>query len=419
MYFSYFDINTVTEGVIKNGVKKLDPYRVKVQKIVERNDDSQPEYSLVHAQNPAVHDQIADLVKQFKGIRHLIVVGIGGSNLGLEAVHSVLGEQKVTLHTLDTVSAVELQQLIDSLSAVTSVKKLAVCVISKSGNTAETLVNAGVLLDILQQKYKDAIYQQTIFIGNPGTDFMKTGKRMKVNTVPMPEIVGGRYSVSTEVGLVPLALLGHDVDAFMAGILDATHTEFESVVAENAVRLNHYMGKGFRHYNFFAFEKRLEKVGAWYRQLMAESLGKEFDENKKPVTKGFVPTISTPVELHSVGQLYMSGFTGVYTDFVTFDDEENNFHIPNKGISKQYGKFDMQEVATALYGGVMAAYNERALPYRSTIFEDVNLAYSVGLFMGMRMLETMYIAQLMNVNAFNQPNVELYKKKTRSILKLT
>jgi glucose-6-phosphate isomerase len=418
MHFSYFDIDSATDGVIKNGVRKLKKYRAQVEQVVADNDDSQPEYSLIHAQNPAVHDQIDTVLKQYKGIQHLIVVGIGGSNLGLEAVHSVLGQKKVTLHTLDTVSAVELEQLLAKLSSVKSVKKLAVCVISKSGNTAETLVNAGVLLDVLQQKYDKEIYQQTMFIGNPGTGFMKAGKRLKVTTVPMPEIVGGRYSVATEVGLVPLALLGHDVDAFIAGVLDATHEEFESAVAENAVRLNHYMSKNFRHYNFFAFEKRLEKVGAWYRQLIAESLGKEFDNNQKPVTKGFVPTISTPVELHSVGQLYMSGVSGVYTDFVTFDDEENNFKIPKKGISKLYGKYDMQEVATALYGGVMGAYKERSLPYRATIFDDGNLAYSTGLFMGMRMLETMYIAHLMNIDAFNQPNVELYKNKTREILGL-
>jgi len=419
MYFSYFDIDSVTDGVIKTGVKKLQPYREKVQQVKEKNDDSKPEYSLVHAQNPSVHDQLDELSKKFKGIKHLIVVGIGGSNLGLEAVHSVLGQKKVTLHTLDTISAFDLQQLIDSLSSIKSAQKIAVCVISKSGNTAETLVNAGVLLDVLEQKYGQTVYQQTIFIGNPGTNFMKAGKRLKVHTVPMPEIVGGRYSVATEVGLVPLALLGHDTDAFIAGVLDATQSEFESLVAENAVRLNHYIGKNFRHYNFFAFEKRLEKVGAWYRQLLAESLGKEFDNNKKPVTKGFLPTISTPVELHSVGQLYMSGFNGVYTDFVTFDDEENNFKVPKKGLAKLYGKFDVQEVATALYGGVMAAYKESSLPYRSTIFDDGNRAYSLGLFMGMRMLEIMYVAELMSIDAFNQPNVELYKNKTRGILGLT
>ena len=121
--------------------------------------------------------------------------------------------------------------------------------------------------------------------------------------------------------------------------------------------------------------------------------------------------------MHSIGQLYFSGFSSVYTDFVTFDDDSVNYDIPKKGIAKLYGKFDVQEVATAIYGGVISAYQERALPYRSTIFTE-DLPYSLGLFMGMRMLETMYVAELLNVNAFNQPNVELYKNKTRAILGL-
>jgi glucose-6-phosphate isomerase len=219
------------------------------------------------------------------------------------------------------------------------------------------------------------------------------------------------------VGLVPLALLGHDTDAFISGVLDASSEEFESVVAEQAVRMHHYLSKKYRHYNFFAFEPRLQTLGAWYRQLFAESIGKEFDRAGKSVTVGFVPTISTAVELHSVGQLYLSGFSGVYTDFVTFDDDSVDYAIPKKGIAKAYGKYTMQEVATALYGGVVAAYQERTLPYRSTIFDET-LPYSLGLFMGMRMLETMYIAHLLDLNAFDQPNVELYKVKTRSILGL-
>jgi glucose-6-phosphate isomerase len=303
------------------------------------------------------------------------------------------------------------------LKSVKSAKKLAVCVISKSGNTSETLVNASVLLTELEKQFNKAIYSQTIFIGNPDTDFMKTGKRMKVITVGMPEIVGGRYSVATEVGLVPLALLGHDTDAFISGVVDATSEEFEDVVAEGAVRLSHYLNKNYRHYNFFAFDPRLAKLGAWYRQLFAESIGKEKDRSGKIMTKGMLPAISTPVELHSVGQLYLSGFAGVYTDFVTFDDDTVNYSVPKTGIAKDFKKFDAQEVATAIYGGVVGAYQERSLPYRSTIFDD-DLDYSLGLFMGMRMLETMYVAELLHVNAFDQPNVELYKIKTKNILGL-
>jgi len=417
MYFSYFDDEKCTEKTIAGGVKKLAKYRESIQEVFTAHDASRSEYSLVHASDPVLHDQIDALRKQFKGIQHLVLIGIGGSDLGTKAVHTVLGEQKVRLHTLDTVSAHSLQTLLTTLQSVRSVKKLAVCVISKSGNTTETLVNASVLLDALTKQYTDAVYQQTIFIGNAGTEFMKAGKRLGATLVAMPEIVGGRYSVATEVGLVPLALLGHDTDAYLAGVLDATSPEFESVSAENAARLHFYLQKNYRHYNFFAFEPRLATLGAWYRQLFAESIGKAVDRAGKAVTKGFLPTISTPVELHSVGQLYLSGFAGVYTDFVTFDDDAVNFDIPKKGIAKQFGKFDVQEIATALYGGVMAAYQEKQLPYRSTIFAE-NLPYALGLFMGMRMLETMYVAELLNLNAFDQPNVELYKIKTREILGL-
>lgn len=417
MYLSNFDIDTLSEKTIANGVKKLKKYREKVQAVIAENDSTKSEYSLVHIQNPNLHDKLDELKKQFKGIKHLVLVGIGGSNLGTQAVHSVLDKDGVILHSLDTVSAHNIETLLNTLKSIKSANKLAICVISKSGNTAETLVNAGVLLEALEKKYSRKIYEQTIFIGNPDTNFMKAGKRLGVIEVTMPEIVGGRYSVATEVGLVPLALLGHDTDRYIEGILDSTTPEFESVVAENAVRLYHYIQKNFKHYNFFAFETRLAKLGAWYRQLFAESLGKEFDRENKPVTKGFLPTISTPVELHSVGQLYLSGFHGVFTDFVTFDDDSIDYKIPNKGISKLYGKHTAQEISTAIYGGVIAAYQERSLPYRSTIFTE-DLAYSLGLFMGMRMLETMYIAELMNLNAFDQPNVELYKIKTRKILGL-
>lgn len=417
MHFSYFDSGVVGQKAVVSGVKKLAAYRAHIQDVVGTNDATTAEYSLAHAKNPALHDTIDALKKQFKGIQHLIVVGIGGSNLGTEAVHSVLDTGAVTLHTLDTVSAYNIEQLLEKIKGVKNSKKLAVCVISKSGNTAETLVNASVLLESLAT-WLSGIYQQTIFIGDPGTDFMKAGKRLGATVVAMPKIVGGRYSVATEVGLVPLALLGHDTDAFIGGVLDATESEFESVVAENAVRLAEFMNKKYQHYNFFAFEPRLATLGAWYRQLFAESIGKETDRAGKRVTKGFLPTISTPTELHSVGQLYLSGFAGVYTDFVTFDDDAIDYQISKKGIGKQYGRFTAQEVATAIYGGVMAAYQERNLPYRSTIFDDDSLAYSLGLFMGMRMLETMYVANLMNLNAFDQPNVELYKIKTRSILGL-
>jgi len=415
MYFSYFDTEFSNDRVLKKHVKKLSAYRTQVDQVVHDHDTAQSEYSLVHAANPAVHDKLEAIQTEFKGVKHLILIGIGGSNLGTEAVHQLLGQKKVQLHSLDTIAPYQIESLLNDLKRVKKVAQVAVCVISKSGGTAETMVNAGVVLTALEKKFGKKIYKQTLFIGDPGTGFTKSAKRMGAQAISMPPVVGGRYSVGTEVGLVPLTLLGHNVDSFISGLLESNNEEYESITADNAARLFVYLGKKYTHYNFFAFEPRLYKLGAWYRQLQAESLGKAEDTKGKKVTKGFVSSLTTAVELHSTGQLHMSGLLPTYTDFVAFDDQNVNYDIPKKGLSKNFGKFNMQEIATAIYGGVIGAYQTKKLPYRATIFTE-DLAHSAGLFMGMRMRETMYVAELLGINAFDQPNVELYKDKTREIL---
>jgi glucose-6-phosphate isomerase len=417
MRLSFSDYEHIAESTIKREVKKLSEYRAKVAHVLATHDTTAPEYSLVYASDAALHDTLTDIKKQFKGLKHLVLVGIGGSSLGVEAIHNVLDVGDVKLTVLDTLAANELETLIAELNKIKKPKDVAICVVSKSGSTTETLVNAATVIEGLKKSWGEAIYSQLIFIGDAGTDFMKSGKKLGVTCILVPKIIGGRYSVATEVGLVPLALLGHDTDSFIDGFLHASDTEIESTVAEAAARIYSYIQKNYHHYNFFAFEKRLTSLGAWYRQLFAESLGKSVDRTGKPVIKGLLPTISTPVELHSIGQLYLSGFAGVYTDFVTFDDETTDFTITKQGLAKKFGRFTVQEVTTALYGGVVGAYHERKLPCKTTIFEEER-AYELGLFMAMRLRETMYIAELMNLNAFDQPNVELYKQKTRTILGL-
>lgn len=417
MRLNYFDIDTVTPAAQKRQLTTLNTYRAVVNQVVAQGDSTAREYSLAHAKQPALHELLATLAKDFKDIKHLVLVGIGGSNLGTLAIHSVLDAGKVMLHTLDTISAHDVLTVTDALKREKNVKKVAVCVVSKSGTTTETLTMASVLLEDLKKQFGEALYGQTIFIGDAGTSFMKTGKRLGVRTIPMPTSIGGRYSVMTEVGLVPLTLLKHDVDAIIGGYIDAQNEQFELLAAEAAARVFLYHKAGFKHYNIFVFEKRLTHLAAWYRQLLAESVGKDSTKAGQPVKTAMVPTITTPVELHSVGQLIFAKTTPMYTDFITFDGAEPELMIPSAGIANAYKKRSLQEVAVALYGGVIAAYQEAVLPYRSAVLAE-DLPYALGLFVGMRMREVMYIAQLMDVDAFDQPNVELYKSKTRQILGL-
>ncbi len=416
MNISYFDDARVTEKILQAKSKKLAPYREAVAAAASVHDLTIPEASLYYASDVALHDMLARLQQQYKRVKRVILIGIGGSSLGAEAVHAVLNQGKVILSVLDTISVSKLNELKRDIAPHKKASDIVVCVISKSGGTTETLANAAALLEVLQLKFGDAIYQQTIFVGNPGSDLLRYGRKMQVECVMIPEAIGGRYSVATAVGLVPLALLGHDVDEFIMGYLDAMHPTIESVVADSAARLATYHTLKYPHYTFFACETRLEKLGGWYRQLFAESLGKAEDLHGKEMKHVIVPTIITPVELHSVGQLYMSGVPDVYTDFVSFDDEELDVMLSKKaGIAPTLKGYSLQEVSTAIYGGVIAAYQEKQLPYRATVFEE-ELAYSLGQFMAMRLREVMYTARLLDLNAFDQPNVELYKQKTKEIL---
>lgn len=417
MNITYFDTNGVAQKGVETEIKKLATYREKVAGIIDAADFKSPEASLATWSDEKMLESVYELTAKFKKPKHVVVVGIGGSSLGVEAIHSVLATpNKPTLHILDAVSAFELSGLLHALKPIKKAEQVVVCVVSKSGGTTETLANASVLLDALEGQFGKSIYKQCVAIGDKSNPLLSAGKKLGMHVLPMHEQVGGRYSVFTSVGLFPLAVLGHDIEALLSGVQDATAFEYEEAVAESAARLHLYMKKGYRHVNFYAFDTRLVRLGKWYRQLTAESLGKSETLDKQPVKIGFVPTVSTPVELHSMAQLYFSGFKGVYTDFVSFDDTEYDFEISKKTklATSLKGK-SMQEIHTAIYGGVIGAYQERELPYRATLLDE-DLTHSLGTFMGMRMLETMYIAHLMNVDAFNQPNVEVYKKKTKKIL---
>ena len=360
MNISYFDDVRVTNKKIAVALKTLQVYRETINDYVERGVLTVPECSLYYLKDSSLHITLARLEKKYKKIKHLILVGIGGSSLGLEAVHAVLNRGQVELSVLDTVSVERLHEVMTAVKKYKRASDIAICVISKSGHTTETLVNASALLDHLRARFGDAIYTQLICIGDSGTPLMKFANRVKAEIVTMPGSIGGRYSVATAVGLVPMALLRHDVDEFMDGYLDALSSTHESVVAESAARLACYENLGYNHYSFFAFETRLLRLGQWYRQLFAESLGKAKTEAGVGVKRVMVPTIATPVELHSIGQLYLSGVAPVYTDFVTFDDETLDVMLPKRNpIAPNLAGYSLQEVATALYEIGRASCRER------------------------------------------------------------
>ena len=421
MKITYCDAEYIDKAQVTESLAQLKDYRDQVRQIITTADFSQSPSSLAAYKDIGRLEDLKGVTEKLMGAKLVIIVGIGGSDLGTRAIHEALSggnsKQHRRLYGLNTASPTQLSELLDDLETVTDPTDLAIFSISKSGATAETITNTAVLLAKLTERFGEAIYRQTVFIGNAGNSLLKAGENLGVETITMPEIVGGRYSVFTPVGLAPLAVLGYDVDRILSGVEALMSTEHEAMVAEAAAVLHQYLLHEVRNVKCFAFDTRLKSTGEWWMQLTAESLGKTKDNDGQEVKQGFIPSVATAVNLHSTEQLYFSGFKGVYTDFLVLNKPaEEPFLIPEAPpLAKQYGDKTIEEISLAIQAGVLAAYKDSQLPYRLTEL-GADFEYELGLLMSARMLETMYLAHLLNLNAFNQPNVELYKNKTRNIL---
>jgi glucose-6-phosphate isomerase len=363
---------------------------------------------------------------------YLVVVGIGGSNLGTIAVQeAVLGKlyNQLTASTrvlyADTVDSDGINNIITLVKPVLEKGgNIVLNVISKSGTTTETIANAEVLIDLLRRHKKD--YKNCISVtSDKDSELWNIAVREGFNVLEIPKKVGGRYSVFSPVGLFPLGLLGINIEQLLDGARSMRDTCINMDVEENpaaisaAIRYLHYKsGKNIS--DLFLFANDLESLGKWCRQLMAESLGKEFNKKGETVNIGITPVISIgSTDLHSMAQLYLGGPYDKFTTFLSVENGNSHINVPTlKGYSKLVygiqGK-SLESIMSAIVEGTKAAFRKGRRP-----FVEVKLPckseYSIGQFLQFKMIETIYLGYLLGVNPFDQPNVESYKRETRKIL---
>ena len=228
--------------------------------------------------------------------------------------------------------------------------------------------------------------------------------------------VGGRYSVFSPVGLVPLLILGIDVKKILSGakqaVIENTSCNIQNIAIKTAICSYVNFLNSRQINNYFLFDPNLEELGKWVRQLVAESLGKN--------NKGLMPifTIGT-TDLHSIYQLFLQGPKNVYTTFMKTENNESiklDKNLFFKNLVQDLENKKLTDIYNSVYKAVLSDYRKNKLPFAEIKFEKLN-EYDFGYFMQYKMIETMYLGQLLNVNPFNQPGVEEYKKKTRQILK--
>jgi len=367
-------------------------------------------------------------------LKYILVVGIGGSNLGTKAVYDathgytdILEKDRfpkiIFVDTLDTEFLLRLEKFINF--EIAEPAEIIVNIISKSGGTTETMANMEFVMGILIKKFGDSVLGRLVITTDFDSLLWKEAGNKNISRLGIPVKAGGRYSVFSNVGIFPLLCLGLDVKKLLEGAKEirnkCLNEHFEDNPAMQSAIVLYENLKGGRVINDnFIFNSELESMGKWYRQLMGESLGKEKDLNGETINTGITPTISIgSTDLHSVGQLYLGGPKDKITTFIYSETIPKNVEVPNERIFPNVveiisGK-SMKHIIRAILDGVKASYGKGKLPFMEVVLDDISV-HSLGQFMQFKMMEIMYLGRLMNVNAFDQPSVESYKTETKQIL---
>ena len=363
----------------------------------------------------------------------LVVIGIGGSNLGtiavLEALRGKFYNQHydINVYFVETVDADhinDIAQLVERELATGN--NILINVISKSGTTTEAIANFEVFLEILKSHRPYNYCDFVVAITDKDSALWQLAQNEEFTCLEIPKNVGGRYSVFSAVGLFPLCFLGIDIEDLCAGaqsgFLLSTQKQFHHNPAALSAALiaTHYQQGNIIH-DTFLFSVALESFGAWYRQLSAESVGKAYNKNNELINTGVLPTISIgSTDLHSVAQLYLAGPYNRFTTFIAVEKNKTDITIPDYQefealVPKIQNKW-LSTIMGAILQGTKKAYLNDNRPFVSITLPEKS-TYCLGQLMQIKMIEIMYLGFLLNVNPFDQPQVESYKKETKEILR--
>ena len=335
----------------------------------------------------------AKKIIKYKKSKNFRIIGMGGSILGSQAIYDFLNHKiKKNFQFIDN--------LISKRSSEN--KKFTNLIVSKSGNTTETIVNVNILI---KKKEKN------IFITEDKNSYLNLlAKKLKAEIIHHNNFIGGRYSVLSEVGMLPAELMGLDTNKFKQLNLLIKNKKFEKALLSNVSASLYYLKRKKFNSIIINYDKKSENLFKWYQQLVAESLGKK--------KQGILPVVSImPRDNHSVMQLYLDGFKNNFFTFF-YVKEKNSDRLKNKDILsfKNYlENKDLNQILHAQKEATENVFRKKNIPFRS--FEiNIRDEKSLGELFCFFMLETILIGKALQIDPYNQPAVELIKKETKKLL---
>lgn len=363
--------------------------------------------------------QVAEKVKDKAEV--LLVCGIGGSYLGARAAIEMIqglysGNKTEVIFVGNTFSSTYIVQVLKHIQD----KSVVMNVISKSGTTTETALAFRVLREFMENKYgKEECKERIIATTDKARGTLKAlSDKEGYETFVIPDDIGGRYSVITPVGLVPLAIMGVDIKKIMAGLYDAYKELNTADLSKNpayqyAVCRRILQNQGYDVEMFVAYEPQLAMLAEWWKQLLGESEGKD--------GKGILPdSANFSTDLHSLGQFIQEGKKVLFETILEVENPTEDLLIPTDAENSDQmnylaGKSYDWVNKMACLGTIEAHEVTGGVPNLIISIPDMK-EYSFGYLCYFFFIATAMTCYMIDINPFNQPGVEIYKKNMFRLL---
>jgi len=342
-------------------------------------------------------------VKRFSKYKNIIIIGMGGSILGAKSIHSFLKTKiKKEVFFFDNLDP----NLNYEYKKIKNLKNSCFIVISKSGNTLETVTNLATIFS------KKILKNRLVIITEiKDNTLLSIATKLQAEIIEHKEFVGGRYSVLSETGMFPAALMKLNLLKFKNLSKLIKKKNFVNILIKNVASIYTLNSSSVKNSVVLNYDSNFNDLGYWYQQLVAESLGKK--------GKGINPTLSFgPKDHHSLLQLYLDGPKDKFFTFFSSSKANKNIKIFKNVISDSMSYLknkSLKSIINAQCNAVKKIFKLKKIPFRQFVFKNSSEEELVEIFTFF-VLETILLSRLMNVNAFDQPAVEQVKIKTKKIL---
>ena len=337
--------------------------------------------------------------KKFKKFKTILIIGMGGSILGAKAIYDFLKHKtKKNFIFIDNLD----ENYLKSIKKNNNLSKSLFIIISKSGNTTETISNTYFFKSFLKSK-------NTIILTENKNSFLRNlAKEKKFNFLEHKKFIGGRYSVLSEVGMLPAYLMGFKVENFKKNLGKFIYNK--KIILSSANLINKLKIKNAKILVFFNYVPELNNFLYWSQQLFAESLGK----NKK----GFIPVISNaPKDHHSLLQLYLDGPKDKVF-YIFSSSKRGNLKTKSDFFNdnvKYLRKKKYNDIKDSQKNAFLRVLKNKKIPFREINIQKFN-EDTIGKLFLQFIMETIFLGKLINVNPFDQPAVEEVKVLTKKFL---